>query len=386
MSDPIVPLDVELIASKLAKHIMPHTVTSLGEVTLRYQDRWGGGASRQFEMAYGLRKWTQYKFRLDNLKASPVGYKTALEDIASQAHAMELRDQLAVFYTAQTGCDLTEVKKALDYLIIVDGTDITIALRLYESEGPDLTYIVIDDRLVHSPNMGNRYDTNPFRGGILAAQSSSYSSLNLLEQTRLLFATPHQNADEGKDYIAKALLQIGKRLSHAGTRVAIASSDNRFNDAAGDEDWMAVNVDGVSWDNGAYFQHTVDKLNGLPLAIDAAVGVLALSQKIGLREMLHDYLGEQVSYGNDVLILSVDERGMHVCFAPSNGSGGPVYLLDSNGLPQIAGRAMDNLDCRMEWGSNGGEPVVIYTPHDEFFATLEGKRGSTNLAYFDWSQ
>jgi len=383
MSDPIVPLDVELIASKLAKHVMPYTVTFLGEVTLKYESRWGGGAYRQFKMGYGLRKWTQYKSSLDNLKANPVGYKTVLEDIASQANDMELRDQLAVFYTAQTGCDLTEVKKALDYIIIVDGVNITVALRLYESEGPDLTYLVIDDRLVHSPNVGNRYDTNPFWGGILTAQSSSYSSLNLLEQTRLLFSTPHQNADEGKDYIGKALLQIGERLSHAGRRVAIASSDNRFNDAAGDEDWMAVNVDGVSWDNGAYFQHTVDKLNDLPLAIDAAVGVLALSQKIGLREMLYDYLGEQVSYGNDVLILSVDERGMHVCFAPSNGSGGPVYLVNSSGLPQIAGRAIENLDCRMEWGSNNGEPVVIYTPSDEFFASLEGKPGSTNLTYFD---
>jgi len=315
MRDPIVSLDVEYIASKLAKHIMRHTVTSLGEVTLRYRDGWGGGAYRQFEMGYGLRKWTQYKSSLDNLKTSPIGYKAALEDIASDAHAMELRHQLAVFYTAQTGCDLTEVKKALDYLITVDGTDITVALRLYESEGPDLTYLMIDDRLVHSPNMGNRYDTTPFRGGILAAQSSSYSSLNLSEQTRLLFTTPHQNADEGKDIIGKALLHIGERLSYAGTQVAIASSDNRFNDAAGDEDWMAVNVDGVSWDNGAYFQHTVDKLYDLPPAIDTAVGVLALSQKIGLREMLHDYLGEHVSNGNDVLILSVDERGMHVCFA-----------------------------------------------------------------------
>ena len=111
---------------------------------------------------------------------------------------------------------------------------------------------------------------------------------------------------------------------------------------------MAVNVDGVSWDNGAYFQHTLDKLSGLPLAIDTAIGVLALIQKIGLREMLYDYLGEQVSIGNDVFILSVDRRGMHVCFAPSNDNGGPVYLVDSDGLPQIVGRAKEHLDCRME--------------------------------------
>jgi len=383
MSDPIVPLDVELIASRLTKHIMPHTVTSLGEVTLPERHRWNDGAYRQFQMGYGLRKWTQFKHSLDNLKVSPVGYKAALENIASDAHAMELRDQLAVFYTAQTGCDLAEVKKALDYLIIVDGADVTLALRLYESEGPNLIYLVIDDRLVHSSNIGNHYDTNPFRSRILSTLSSSYPSLNLLDQTRLLFATPHQNAEEAKDYIGKALLHIGERLSHAGTRVAIASSDNRFNDAAGDTDWMAVNVDGVSWDNGAYFQHTVDKLSDLPLAIDTAVGILALTQKIGLRDMLQDYLGDLVSSSNDVLILSVDERGMHVCFAPSNWSGGPVYIVDSSGLPKIVGRAMENLDCRMEWGSNGGEPVVTYTPRDEFFATLKGKRGSTEFTYFN---
>ena len=383
MSDPIVPLDLELIASKLAKHIMPHTVTSLGETTRLYQSRWGDSSYRQFEMGYGLRKWTQHKSGLDNLKTSPVGYKAALENIASDAHAMELRDQLAVFYTAQTGCDLTEVKKALDYLIIVDGTAVTLALRLYDCQGPDLTYLLTDDRLVHSPNIGNRYDTNPFRGNLLAAQSSSYSSLNLLEQKRLLFTTPHQTPDEAKNYIGNALLQIGERLSQVGTRVALASSDNRFNDAARDEDWMAVNVDGVLWDNGEYFQHTVDKLRDLPLAIDAAISVLALSQKIGLREMLHDYLGEQVSNGNDVLILSVDERGMHVCFAPSNGSGGPVYLVNSSGLPQIAGRAMDNLECRMEWGTNDGEPVITYTPCEDFFTVLEGQRGSANLTSFN---
>lgn len=178
-------------------------------------------------------------------------------------------------------------------------------------------------------------------------------------------------------------MQIGERLSQVGTCVAIAFSDNRFNDAAGDIDWMAVNVDGVSWDNGAYFQHTLDKLSGLPLAIDTAIGVLALIQKIGLREMLYDYLGEQVSIGNDVFILSVDRRGMHVCFAPSNDNGGPVYLVDSDGLPQIVGRAKEHLDCRMEWGSNGGEDVVTYTPCEEFFSKLEGKSGSAHLVRFD---
>lgn len=382
MSHPIIPLDVEFIASKLANNVVSHTITALGEITRPYEDQWGNGTIRQFDLTYGMRKWTKYIPR-DKPESGPVSYKNTLEDIAFDAREMDLRAQLAVLYSKQTGHDLEVCKKALDYIIMVEGIDVTLGLRLFDIDAPKLNYLVIDDRLVDNPNVSNHYDTDPFFGGLLAAQSKGYRSITLLEQIQLLYSTPHQNSEEAKAYIGKALLQISERLSHVGSKVAIASSANRFNDAAGDIDWMAVNVDGVTWDNGAYFQHTVDKLIGLPLAIDASIGALALSQRLGLREMLYDYLGQHVSWGGDVFILSVDERGTHVCFAPSNGSGGPVYLLDSNGLPKLVGRANNDLDSRMEWNLKDHDYVVTYQPLDDYFSSLKGKAGSQGLITFD---
>ncbi|BAM87749.1 gag protein [Bradyrhizobium oligotrophicum S58] len=186
-------------------------------------------------------------------------------------------------------------------------------------------------------------------------------------------------ADEARGRRGDLLKLLFERLSRLGKAVAIATSPHRFNDACGDENWLAAFVDGWLWENGVYFDSSAKSLASAPRQLHEAIGLLQEVLKSGVRAKLSEYLGSE-SASPDTLILSSDERGRLIALSCSTDNGGPVYRVDSeSGLPSLVGVA-PRLDWRFaECGSPGGAKqadaspgqIVLFVPLSEWIETLD---------------
>jgi hypothetical protein len=161
---------------------------------------------------------------------------------------------------------------------------------------------------------------------------------------RWWFQTPLMPPDEASERLGALLKVLFERLALLGRAVAIATSPHRFNDACGDDNWLAAFVDGSLWENGVYFTSSAKQLASAPRALHEAMGLLQEVLTSGVRHKLAEYLGSESAWP-DTLILSSDERGYLIALSRSTENGGPVYRVDpDSGLPSLVGVAP-----RLDW-------------------------------------
>jgi hypothetical protein len=123
------------------------------------------------------------------------------------------------------------------------------------------------------------------------------------------------------------MLEAVDRLKELGSVVAVAHSRSRFNDAAGDENWIAVRVDNSAWENGTYFQSSTASLRGAPSVIHEAVGILHHLIACGMDRIFSNAYGNSVTPG-DVTGVFIDGNGAFFACCDTNCVSGPVYLID----------------------------------------------------------
>ncbi|MGJ4999508.1 hypothetical protein [Bradyrhizobium sp. HKCCYLR20261] len=202
------------------------------------------------------------------------------------------------------------------------------------------------------------------------------SPADVARHVRWWYQTPLMPADEARERLGDLLKLLFERLSRLGKAVAIATSPHRFNDACGDENWLAAFVDGWLWENGVYFESSAKSLANAPRQLHEAMGLLQEVLKGGVRAKLSEYLGSE-SAAPDTLILSSDERGHLIALSRSMDNGGPVYRVDpDSGLPSLVGVA-PRLDWRFaECGSPGGARVGEAEPIGTSEAETSGAQTS----------
>ena len=216
-----------------------------------------------------------------------------------------------------------------------------------------------------------------FRPTHMASPPNRESVAEVTRHVHWWYQTPLMPPDEAGDRLGALLKALFERLSGLGTTVAIATSPHRFNDACGDDNWLAALVDGCLWENGVYFTSSAQTLARAPRALHEAMGLLQEVLTSGVRQKLAEYLGSESS-SPDTLILSTDERGHLIALSSSTDNGGPVYRVDPDtGLPCLAGVA-PRLDWRFAECGSGADgraetsrgEVVQFVPLREWIESL----------------
>ncbi|MGE0381166.1 MAG: hypothetical protein AB7O90_10005 [Hyphomicrobium sp.] len=170
------------------------------------------------------------------------------------------------------------------------------------------------------------------------------NAAELARHVRWWYQTPLMPRNEATELLGSLLKLLFERLSCLGKAVAIGTSPHRFNDANGDDHWLAALVDGSLWENGAYFMGSAKTLASAPRALHEAMGLLQEVLTCNVRQKLAEYLGNE-SAMPDTLVLSSDERGHLIALSMSAENGGPVYRVDpESGLPSLVGVAP-----RLDW-------------------------------------
>ncbi|MEQ1696229.1 MAG: hypothetical protein ABL901_10370 [Hyphomicrobiaceae bacterium] len=219
-----------------------------------------------------------------------------------------------------------------------------------------------------------------FRPSNMPSNPNRENAAEVARHVRWWYQTPLMPPDEAGERLGALLKVLFERLARLGKAVAIATSPHRFNDACGDDNWLAAFVDGSLWENGVYFNSSAKTLASAPRALHEAMGLLQEVLTSGVRSKLAEYLGSEAA-SPDTLILSSDERGYLIALSISTDNGGPVYRLDpESGLPSLVGVAP-----RLDWrfaecaSSAGGQlaetsrgEVVQFVPLREWIEGLGG--------------
>ncbi|MCJ2185101.1 hypothetical protein MTR62_20775, partial [Novosphingobium sp. 1949] len=98
------------------------------------------------------------------------------------------------------------------------------------------------------------------------------------------------------------LLETCDRLQTIEGNIGMAFAGHRFNDALGDDSWLAVRHDNFAWENGAYFQSNAASLRGAPTEIHTIIGVLVHLKTCGIATAFNE------CYGYSIEDLDVSKR------------------------------------------------------------------------------
>ena len=155
------------------------------------------------------------------------------------------------------------------------------------------------------------------------------------------------------------LLEASDRLASVKGEVGLAYAAHRFNDAAGDDHWLAVRKDNFAWENGQYFASNAASLRSAPEAIHTLIGIAVHLRASGLGEAFRDAYGYPLE---PLDVLGLFRQAGRVFFACSNsqGSCGPVYEIDQRtGKTQLCG-----FTDRFDWNFNSGMREGGIVPRD----------------------
>lgn len=188
------------------------------------------------------------------------------------------------------------------------------------------------------------------------------------------------------------LLEACDRLEELEGDLGIAFARHRFNDASGDDHWLAARVGNFAWENGAYFRSDAASLRGAPQEIGILVGVLAHLQACGISYAFEASFGYKVE-SLDVLGLFRDAGTWFFACCNSNEGSGPVYVFDrAHGKSSLFG-----FTGRFDWNFNSGRRACGLIPRpsiletigvDELIRMIEGgdvpSEGPPNDLNFGW--
>jgi len=153
------------------------------------------------------------------------------------------------------------------------------------------------------------------------------------------------------------LLEACDRLQMIEGEIGMAFAGHRFNDAMGDDAWLAVRHDDFAWENGAYFRSDAASLRAAPYEIHAILGILVHLQASGVAAALNECYGYPVE-GLDVIGLFREAGKHYFACCNSQGACGPVYEIDRDERrTKLCG-----FTDRFDWNFNVGRRAGGMTP------------------------
>lgn len=149
------------------------------------------------------------------------------------------------------------------------------------------------------------------------------------------------------------LLEACDRLRGLNGDAGLAFARHRFNDACGDDGWLAVRLGNFAWENGAYFRSGANSLRSAPSQIHELLGMLVHLQAGGIGEAFNESYGYPVE-PLDVIGLFRQADSYYFACANSQGASGPVYEISlATGQTSLIGFT-DRFDWNFNHGSRAG--------------------------------
>lgn len=149
------------------------------------------------------------------------------------------------------------------------------------------------------------------------------------------------------------LLECCDRLDGIDGDIGMAFAGHRFNDACGDDSWLAVRHDNFAWENGAYFTANAGSLRSASSEVHQLLGLLVHLQASGVGAALMKSYGYPVE-ALDVIGLFRQHGVAYFACCNSQGSCGPVYEIDPyRGATRLCGFT-DRFDWNFHRGARAG--------------------------------
>lgn len=156
------------------------------------------------------------------------------------------------------------------------------------------------------------------------------------------------------------LLEACDRMRDIDGDIGIAYAGHRFNDAAGDDNWLAIRWENFAWENGSYFQRSAESLRSAPPEIHSLLGLLVHLQSSGLSSAYNACYGYPVDALDVIGLFRQDGRFYFAC-SNSHESCAPVYEVDvTTGRSTLCG-----FSDRYDWNFNKGKRAGGLLPKDK---------------------
>jgi hypothetical protein len=145
------------------------------------------------------------------------------------------------------------------------------------------------------------------------------------------------------------LLEACDRLHRIAGDIGLAFALHRFNDATGDDAWLAVRFGNFAWENGAYFHSNAASLRSAPPEVHELMGLLVHLQSSRVSAAFEQCYGYPVE-PLDVMGLFREGGAHYFACCNSHSSCGPVYKIDlERGRTTLYG-----FTDRFDWNFNTG--------------------------------
>lgn len=308
-----------------------------------------------FRMQYGPRGWDTGGYDSGSIKRNEKPeYKSIFEESARHLRKAKWHILASAFLNKRKFLPEEEARSNIELVLYIEGRNIEFGIRNIQTN-KEANFIItaegfkpsMPERMLWFQRYGYQTPIKVFPPRNLIDIPEKTNETEVRRHTRWWFDTTLQSDLEAKNELGLLLGALHKRLSSLGKSVVIASSPHRFNDAVGDDLWIAVSVDGYTWENGAYFKNSSTQLLKAPREVNEAIGLIEHIKTCNLRHHFADYIGS-AAVQPDTMVLSVDARGFLIAFSSSVDDGGPVYqVAPETGLPSFLG-----LTPRLDWRFN----------------------------------
>jgi len=313
-----------------------------------------------FRMQYGSRAWDTGGYDIGSIKQNEKPeYKSKFEEIARHLRKSKWNVLASLFLNKRKPLPDKQVRSNIELVLYIEGGNIHFGVRNSKTK-KEANFVITAEgftsftptRTLWFQRYGYQTPIKVFPPQELANLPEKTNEAEVNQHVRWWFDTALQPEYEARDEIGALLAALYKRLSSLGKSVVIASSPHRFNDAVGDDLWIAVSVDGYTWENGAYFKNSSSQLMKAPREVNEAIGLVEQIKTCGFRNHFADYIGSS-AVQHDTMVFSIDMRGFLIAFSSSVDEGGPVYQVDAEtSLPRFIG-----LTPRLDWRFNRGSEV-----------------------------
>lgn len=308
-----------------------------------------------FRMQYGSRAWHTGGYDFGSVKQNEKPeYKAQFEESARHLRKSKWNVLASSFLNKRKPLPEKQARSNIELVLHIEGGKIHFSVRNCKTLKEANFIITAEGFVSHTPTQtlwfkryGYQTPIKVFPPKELVNPPERTNEVEVNRHIRWWFDTALQPEYEARDELGALLTALYKRLSSLGKSVVIASSPHRFNDAAGDDLWIAVSVDGYTWENGTYFKNSSSQLISAPREVNEAIGLVEQIKTCDFRNHFADYIGSLATQP-DTMVLSIDKRGFLVAFSSSVNEGGPIYQVDiETGLPSFIG-----LTPRLDWRFN----------------------------------
>lgn len=182
------------------------------------------------------------------------------------------------------------------------------------------------------------------------------------------------------------LFETCRRLQGLSGNIGLAFSEQRFNDACGDDAWQAVRIGDLAWENGAYFERNAASLRTAPPDMHLVLGILNHLIACDIKGAFEHAFGYRVSPGHVIGVFREDGSYYFAC-CYSWGDAGPVYRID----PVAEQVALVGFTERFDWNFNDSRRDGWIVPKARILETLAlddmfRRVEAGNFPFLDWNE